>query len=286
MSFAIGPLHLLLVGVALVAAWRGRDVLGRARPWLVFFLLVIAFAAFFSSQESLFLWDWFPLLRFLQFPWRFLSLVAMGTAFLSGYPLLLISKRNPRIAWATTGVLVVGFLLIGLPHAKPQSYVDASDADYSPAAIAAGNISATTAREYEPVWVVERPEAPAAAPLTLLQGKGSILGARLSPTLYEFHVQITEDAHLQLNSFYFPGWTVYVDRAEVPVECDNSQGLMQFTLEPGDHLVQASFGDTPIRAWGKRIALGALFVVLLSPWLGRARDLPDGGAGESTPCDT
>jgi hypothetical protein len=282
MSFAIGPLHLVLVCVALVSAWRGRRASRRAQPWPWFFLLVIAFAAFFASQESVLLWDWLPLLHYLQFPWRFLSLIALATAFLSGFPLLLISQRNPRGARVATGVLLAGFLLTGLPHARPQSYLDVSDADYSPAEIAAKDISATTSREYEPVWVVERPQTPAETPLTLLEGEGRILGARLTPTFYEFHAQISEEALLQLNCFYFPGWEIYVDGAEVPVEVDNPQGLMQFTVEPGDRLVQASLRGTPIRAWSKRISLVALSLLILTPWMSRTRDLRKGEVARVT----
>jgi len=295
MSFAIGPVHLLLVGASLLLIRRIRaapgqggvlsqtkgGVLSLRRPELVegsrdgllvsFSLVLLLLAAFFASHEALFLWERLPLLQYLQFPWRFLSLVAVSTALVCGSPFLLLAPERSRLATGLMVVLIAGLFLFGFPHARPETFHEVRDVDYSPQAIATRDIAVTTAREYEPIWVRERPQAPAAEPVTLLEGEGRVLSVRLSPTYHEFHAEIREEARLRVNIFYFPGWTLYVDGAERPVDYSNPQGLMEFSLERGEHLVQVLFADTPVRLWSTRISLLALFLLLLTPWLERKR---------------
>ena len=271
MSFAIGPVHLLLVGASLLLILRIRAAASRASLLLSFFLTVFLLAAFFASHEALFLWERLPLLQYLQFPWRFLSLVAVSTALVCGSPFLLLAPERSRLATGLMVVLMAGLFLFGFPHARPETFHEVRDVDYSPQTIAARDIAVTTAREYEPIWVSERPQAPAAEPVTLLEGEGRVLSVRLSPTHREFHAEIREEARLRVNIFYFPGWRLYVDGAERPVDYNNPQGVIEFSLERGEHLVQVFFADTLVRLWSTRISLLALFLLLLAPWLERKR---------------
>jgi hypothetical protein len=57
---------------------------------------------------------------------------------------------------------------------------------------------------------------------------------------------------------------------EVPIRYDNPQGLIQFSLAPGEHQVQVRFQDTPVRLWSTRLSLGAAVLLLLTLWLGKA----------------
>ena len=269
MSFAIGPVHILLVGASLLLIRRIRVASGQGGLLVSFSLILLLLAAFFASHESLFLWERLPLLQYLEFPWRFLSLAAMSTALVCGFPFLLLAPGERRLANGLMGVLIVALFLFGFPHAGPETFHDVKDTDYSPQAIAVRDISVTTAREYEPIWVQQRPQTSAAEPLTLLEGEGRVLSVRLSPTYYEFHAEITEEARLRVNTFYFPGWTLYVDGVERPIDYNNPQGVMEFSLEQGEHLVQVLFTDTPVRLWSTRLSLLALFLLLLVPWLER-----------------
>ncbi len=267
MSFAIGPVHLLLVGVSLLFMRRMRAAASQGRQLVLFFLVLLLMAAFFASRESSFLWERLPLLQYLEFPWRFLSLVAVSTAFICGAPFLFLAPGRGRLANGLVAVLIVALFLLGFRQARPESFHEVRDVDYSPQAIAARNISVTTAREYEPIWVREPPQTPAAEPITLLEGQGRGLDIKMSPTYYEFYMEITEEARLRVNTFYFPGWTLYVDGAKRAIDYDNPQGMMEFSLEQGTHLLQVLFAPTPVRLWGTRLSILALFLLLLAPWL-------------------
>ena len=262
MSFAIAPVHLFLVAAAPVVIWRSRVVAGQVSLLVSFFVILFLLPAFFASNASVVFWKGVLLLQFLQFPWRFLSLVAVIAAFACGVPFLLLTSLDTRLANGLMGALIVALFLLGFAHARPETFLEVRDVDYSPWTIAAQHIAVTTAREYEPIWVRERPQTTGEERLALLEGEGQAAVAWLSPVHYEFHVIVTEQAQLRVNTFYFPGWTLSVDGAERPLEVSNPQGLMGFPLEPGDHLVQLRFVDTPVRLWGTRLSLLALFLLL------------------------
>jgi hypothetical protein len=265
MSFAVGPVHLLLALAALLLVWRVRRIPGPGKLAISFSLVLLLLAAFLSSRWSMFLWDWLPLMHYLEFPWRLLSLVAVSTALLCGFPFLLVAPERGRLATALMALLIAGLFLFGFPQARPEAFLDVQDEDYSPQAIAQRGLAVTTAKEYEPVWVQERPPSPAVAPVTLVKGQARLLSARPSPTHLQIQADVAEETLLQVNTFYFPGWTLYVDGAEASIDYGNPQGLIRFSLEPGEHEVQVLFRDTAVRLWSTRLS----FLAVLTAWLWR-----------------
>jgi hypothetical protein len=268
MSFAIGPIHLALAALSLLVFPRIRRARPRAGLMVAFCLTLLVLSSFFSVYESEFVWDHLLLLQYLQFPWRFLALASVSTAFLCGAPLLLVSQRD-RLADAVMAVLIAVVLVFNLEHARPENFMDdVNEADYHPEQIVAGYLTATTVREYEPIWVRERPP-PAEERVSMLAGQGRVMPVRQSATEYELRAEIADEARLRINTFYFPGWTLYVNGAERPIDATNLQGLMEFQLERGVHRVQLVFGDTPVRLWATRLSLLALLLLVLSPWLSK-----------------
>ncbi|MFH1487217.1 MAG: glycosyltransferase family 39 protein, partial [Chloroflexota bacterium] len=265
MSFAIGVVHLLAVAVALLLLWRMGMGANRESLVVSFFVMLVFVAVFFASNASSFLWQWIPLLPYLEFPWRFLALVAASTAFICGFPVLVLKSGDKRLTNGLMGGIIVALLVLNFPHARPERFLEARDTDYGPREIAARDIAVTTAREYEPVWVRERPRSPVGERLVVMEGNARVAVVRVSPTHYEFLAVVTERARLRVNTFYFPGWSLSVNRVEQPVDYSNPQGLMEFTLEPGDHHVQVHFGDTPIRFWATAVSFLALLLMLLTP---------------------
>jgi hypothetical protein len=235
-----------------------------------FFVTLCLLAASIASTGSVWVWELLPLLHPLQFPWRTLSLVAPATAFLCGFPFLFLAKGNKRLANSVMLAMVAALFLLGFPRARPSGYLDINEADYSPMNIAARGIEAT-ARQFEPIWVTQRPQTPAVEPVGLLQGQGRLLSTRPSPTNYEINAQITEKARLRVNSFYFPGWTLTVNGIEQPIEINSPQGTIEFGLEPGEHEIQVYFADTPVRRWSARISVAALLMLPVLASITRVR---------------
>ncbi len=269
MSFAIGPLHLLLALVTAAWGWRRRRSPGAARAIVAACLVVLIASLFLASTASWWVWDRLPMLHYLQYPWRFLSLVAFTTALLSGVPFLLISAGRGWMAPALMLALLGVVLALGYSHARPQHFRALSDEDVSPSRIAANNIRVTNTGEYQPRWVIQQPEAVAPGPATVLEGPATLVVKGLAPGLVQLQAAGKERSRIRLNTSYFPGWRIYVDGVQHPYDVDSPLGTMSFTLEAGAHNLEARFEDTPIRLWARAmtlVSLLALVAVALSVW--------------------
>ena len=60
---------------------------------------------------------------------------------------------------------------------------------------------------------------------------------------------------------------VFVDESQRHLDSENLTGVMEFPLEPGTHIIQVRFTDTPIRMWSERLSLLALMLLLVTPLL-------------------
>jgi hypothetical protein len=269
MSFAIGPVHLAAAAAGLLLIWRIRHASRRGQLMVLFSLIVLLYAALLSSDVSGFIWDRLPLLQYLGYPWRFHSLIAVSTALLCGFPFLLVPAGQRWLSNGLLGGLLVVLLVVNYPHARPEKFLSVQEADYSPSSIATRQLAVTTLLEYEPIWVQQRPLTPAPGPVSFLAGQGRVAVISASPTDSRFQIEVAKQARLRINTFYFPGWTLYVDGAERPTDYSNPQGLMDFSLEPGRHLVRVTLLDTPVRRWSDWLSLLALVVLAGAGFLWR-----------------
>ena len=268
MNFAIGPIHLLLLATSLWVSWRTASSLQQGGFLVLFFVCLSLLAAFFTVGTSQFIWERLSLLHLLQFPWRFLSLIAVSTAFVSGSLFLLFFKER---RWRATGlmwILIVALVVVGFPHAKPIAFLPVIDGDFTPSTIVAMGWDRDVG-QLEPIWVKQPPSTPATERLTIIEGEGQVLTSNVTPTYYDFFTESREATRMRVNTFYFPGWKVFVDQEERPVEIEKLSGVIEFSLEPGKHRIQVRFTDTPVREWSERISLLALFLLLMTPWIVR-----------------
>ena len=268
MSFQIGLVHLALLIISLVAVKRARSVFSSGKWHLIFFTFILLLAAFFTIHKSAFLWARLPLLQYLQFPWRILTLVVVAVSFACGFPFLLL-EGNIRAKNALLGFCVVAILLFNLPLAKPEGSYDIKEADFTPDYIAGHQIKVMPAHEWEPVWVQDRPLVSASERLVLVRGQATnLLAQSVSPTGCTYKVELVKNSLMRANIFYFPGWKVYVDGKETKIYV-NEAGLMDFYLAKGVHEVRVEFTDTLVRKWGKGLSVFGLALMLLASRLFR-----------------
>ena len=102
MSFQIGLVHLALLIISLIIGKTARSVSSSSKWHLIFFVFILLLAAFLTTHESSFLWARLPLLQYLQFPWRILTLMVVAVSFACGLPFLLL-EGNIRAKNALLG---------------------------------------------------------------------------------------------------------------------------------------------------------------------------------------
>ena len=255
----------------------------RLRAPLLFFALATAVVLFLMTPLSLLLWETVPLIAFVEFPWRLLTLAGLGTALLTGG---LVAAWPRRRLWRGAVFLaaVVALVLAGLWDLHPptssitEGEVNAATAarfDYD-----VGAIGTNKASEYLPLTVKENPTQ-------LPRGDLLVRGIPAGPApdlallrVDPFAVDLVTSADspggpVVLHQFAFPGWSAWVDDKPVPVEPVGSLGLVRIDVPAGKHRVSFRFTDTPVRTLanlGSLAGLVGLMVVLVwaRSWRGLA----------------
>lgn len=111
LSFMIGKLYIIFTLLALVIFVFSRKITKSTRRLLLLSISYWLFAMFMLLPLSHFIWANLPVLRFLQFPWRYLSFVALATSIFTGFAI----TRFPKIAW-----LLPLFVLYSTKFFQPQ----------------------------------------------------------------------------------------------------------------------------------------------------------------------
>jgi hypothetical protein len=264
MSFALGPVHLLLAVGGLAAVWRCGTA---QRRWTAAACAVAAAAgAWLATDWSAVVWSHVATLRYLTHPWRTLVLPATFLPLLAVYAFDWLTP--PARVWAIAAV--VG---INVAHTLPKGFVTFDEEYYTPTSIAEKGLHTTTYEEYEPRWVRARPpytaqrlggQPPLAAvqPLVVRSAHQEFTASSLGATVGE------------AATFYYPGWRVLVDGRDTPVLPVPDRGTMAFYLSPGSHHVVLDLEPTPLRRAATLVSVVTAGVLLLSVVGARRRGRP------------
>jgi hypothetical protein len=247
---------------------------------VLFFSLLVAFSIFMTLTPSAPLWYAIPTLRFMQFPWRFQILAAIGIAFLMGVWAQWLGDALAR--WRARQIIVLIFaltlIMLGIANLPLRDFpltdaqVDLTrvdDSDYVVAQMGWGwtrEFLPATVREFENIYTpIVKPtasplEATRAVPLVHIESDG--LYARA------LRVFATEPFELSLKAFFFPGWQAYVDDVPARTYPRGSLGIVTVQVPAGEHRVVFRFEDTPLRLAMNVVSLltlaGVLAVVFIT----------------------
>lgn len=248
----------------------------------LFILIGLALSTAMITPLSRPLWDHLPLLPFVQFPWRFLSVQALFTALATGalaLPLASLASRA-RLRSLGYGVVTLALAASALLGLRPE-FLAVSDADVTPQQLQlyeyfTGNIGTTIRAEYLPRWTVPRPYTSAAlidgqpAPAKVLSGQAQVERLWQEPTVQAWRVQTqTDSASLALPTLYWPGWRANLDGHGVEVHPVENLGWIGLDVPAGEHEVRLYLDRTPLRAGAE--ALSGLSLLATLPILLRKR---------------
>ena len=252
MSFALGPIHLVLAIAGLVFAVRSPDQ--RRKFCAIFFTLAAAGGAWLSTYWAAPVYRHVQTLQYLVQPWRTLILPGL---FLSLLVVFAFERLGPR--W--TSVCLLALVLFNLPHTEAQGFLTFDDEYYTPQSIAMKSMNTSTFEEYEPRWVELRP-AYYRQPLLGISDAITLSNASQSATRQEFTVQTPLAARVETSTFYYPGQKISVDGAPVQFSILPVRGTMAFQLPAGTHRVVVELRRTPVRR--AALVLSALTAFLIT----------------------
>ncbi|HEY2822161.1 MAG TPA: hypothetical protein VGJ06_14045 [Candidatus Acidoferrum sp.] len=233
-------------------------------------MLVVAGAAtFLMLRPTMIFWDLLPKLKFVQFPWRWMSIVGVVFAFF----LAAVAARS-RFRW----VWVVGVALVqvgGATFFVHATWWDTDDITTLRAGVVAGS-GFDGVDEYDPkgddhynlslkapqVQVLAAdPDAGAAAP-----AGATILVERWTASEKRLHVTALGPVRVALRVLNYPAWRVEVNGARVAPENNGDTAQMVVAVPAGASDVSVVFGRTWDRTVGGIVSMvSILFGAALIP---------------------
>ena len=287
MRIHLGLAQAILGGIGLVLGlirWRDRE----RRATLLFFALAAVVMIWMSTRTSLWLWEYVPLLAFVQFPWRLVGRAALPIAILAST----IAPQATRITnyelritnyvFHITHYAVIGLLILSAfpstfpPHGYCPSAAYPTIGDVFTYEHRSKLVGVDPEGSYFPVWVKRRPEG---SPLeeqyatggpvarfdeTALPAGASVIEAKYGPNRARVIVEARAPFRARYLAFYFPGWQATVDDKPVPVTPTDPDGLISFDVPAGRHTVTVRFGETPLRLAADVLSLLSLIALTAS----------------------
>lgn len=258
LSLQIGWPHWWLAFLSLIAAFTLKDKKMRVLTFGLFALFI--FSAFMTHNKSTFIWVNVEILKYFQFPWRFLSLSIFSASLLGG--IVVFSLREKWRVPAAVFIVAFSFLF-NWEYFKPREFYSLTDSE---------KLSGTLWEEqqkgaildYLPKTALE-PQEKAPSGAYVVAGTASLQNYIQKSNRFSFSADVKKSAQVEIPVFYFPDWKVTVDGKEVPVSYQNHSGRIAVNLEKGSHTIEGNFRNTPIRTVANTISLlslGVLFLLL------------------------
>ncbi|MDQ5900870.1 MAG: hypothetical protein QG600_448, partial [Patescibacteria group bacterium] len=84
---------------------------------------------------------------------------------------------------------------------------------------------------------------------------------------HEYKVTTSSKVKIRDNTLYYPGWKVFANEVEVPVEFQdiNHRGVLTYKLDEGQNNVRVIFTETKFRTLSNLISM-ASFLFLISTY--------------------
>lgn len=244
MSFQVGLVHIAGV-IAGIICWLRKKTTNIILLIGVFLLSII-----FMLDISLPVWEILTPLKYLQFPWRLLSISVLTSSLLLAY----VTNRYPRPA----GLLFITILLAYIPYTQTTTYGKRLDSFYL-ANPSWTNGTATTGNSFNTRWTGISAVSGEFVPVS---GAAEITDVSRSVLRSSARITSTETVSFVAKRAYFPGWQFVLDGKKADIVLSDT-GTIQFTVPPGKHSIMIEFTNTFARTVGNSVSFGTLVVVSL-----------------------
>lgn len=194
-----------------------------------------------------------PFLSEINYPWTMLLPIGFLTSLLSGY--LIIQKSKIKfVPIFLTGLSIIIFL----PYARPLYYVDRGEGFYF-----TNDGTTTSSSELMPLWVKKFPSMRFKEKVETVNGQGEISNLSYNSKKLSFDINSRVDSKIRVNTIYYPGWKALVDDKGSIITYDNIQGVMELFVPKGNHNINLSFSEPPLRLFADLISVLSITVLLL-----------------------
>ena len=234
---------------------------------IFFFTFLFAFIFLITTLMSLlktqFIWDKIELFKFIQFPWRWMSISILF------FSLMLASKtwliKNVVIRSWLVGICVVITAFGAVGFFRPEEYLDDSNDFYYTDPMRIRKELSGILPDYISTDMVEKPTLiPEELVISQHEQEVIVLADRTHEKLIKTNFKTDEKLELAVTNY--PGWSAKIDDQWWNKE-KGEQGNIMINVPSGSHLLSLRFENTPLRNWADLVSLLSwlLFIYLVFP---------------------
>ena len=264
---SVAVLLMVLTGIAALVVYRrikNEEVREAKKQLWRAMLLLSAAASILMLRPSSVVWTLLPKLRYLQFPWRWMAILAVVYSYFGAAAL---TRRREAWIWTVIVVLASGGTATFLVH---TAWWNSDDIPTLQEAIANDQGFEGT-DEYDPVGDNPTNLPQKAPPVQILangepaqaQPKAKIHIEHWSAEEKEVSVTSPQPLRLAMRLLNYPAWRVEVNGQATTPESAETTAQMILPLSRGTHRITMRFGRTADRTWGGAISMMALLTFLL-----------------------
>jgi hypothetical protein len=259
--FKAGLLQVVLAALGAALRWRRETC---------FWSVVVLLGLLLQVEPSAPIWEHVPLLPFVQFPWRLLTLVGLGTVVLTAAAVGAARSRTARAVMATALLLASLGASYGL---LDPALLDLRDDEVSPAALNRIEldrrlVGTTTSGEYTPRAARDELFASWNTRPTLGQPPASVDLLAIARERIDLGVSAPGGGWVAIDQREFPTWRATVDGAPWPIVPTAGQGLISTAVPAGARQVTFENGATALEraaGWVSALGIAALLLVAAGP---------------------
>ena len=309
MSFALGKIYILLVLVSMILAVSPLIInrikspyikqfiklkktieLGEIKKIYYYYLLLLLISLFMTTSWSGPIWQKLHFLAYLQFPWRFLTFVAVFISVVGAFNIVFAEKLFDSINskyrlhknFGRISKLMLFTLLVGVPifvnnkYFKPKSYYFTTDAQKTSFDEIAWKVSRSSF-EFSPkdVKTVKSELNTTIIDINqnkinelkkksfeIVKGQANVIETENLYMKKKFDILADSIVTFRLLSFNFPGWKAAVNGLNLPINDNNDYKLITVEVPRGKGKLEFTFVDTPVRFFSEALSLATIILTL------------------------
>jgi hypothetical protein len=221
-------------------------------------MVFIIFYVSLLFKSSEFLWENIPLLLEINYPWIILGILGFLISLLAG------SLCAHVIGKYAVVILGIVSMIVVIPYAKPQHYVNKEDGYYL-----TNEATTTSSNELTPLWVMEMPTKRAENKVEVVEGSADLKDVSFDSKRIDFSVNASSQSLVRINTIFYPGWKATIDNKDTAISYANEKGAMDIHVSSGKHFVQVKFEETSLRLASDIISVLSFFALVFLVSKGR-----------------
>ncbi|MBU1626295.1 glycosyltransferase family 39 protein [bacterium] len=273
MSFQLGLFNIiaLIFSIALIKKFKERE------KYIVIFMTGSFFLSVFLMMfGSSIIWENFPLLSFIQYPWRFLALTGFFSSVLMGGVIsVLYSEKEGTRGNSNLYLICMLIILAASQYTKGVKFTPDSLLPTTSEKIRYSGSTSSFRDEYLPVWVKKKPETIFKSVIEPSSSNIIISDLTANPLEIDFSCEVGEkEGLIKINRFYFPGWVAFLDDDWLGILYeDEYNGITHLKIPQGIHKVKLSYKGTPeqkVSFWISMVTLLSMIIYTLNDFRKKA----------------